>query len=153
MCRERSLPIMILPLLMLSSAVLADDAALVRCRVIPDAISRLACYDALPIAGVEDKTGPGQPGQPLLEMFGKEDSIPPAAGLPAVETNIPGHFEGCGPNTRFRLANGQVWQVADGSDRVYDAENPKVTITRGALGSFYLSLAGDNRTVRVRRIQ
>ena len=153
MRHQRSLPMLILPLLMVSSAALADDAALLRCRVIPDAIARLACYDALPVAGVDAKAAPGPPGQPLLELFGKEESIAPAAGLPAIETNIPGHFEGWGPNTRFRLANGQVWQVADGSSRMYDVDNPKVTITRGTLGSFYLSLIGDNRTVRVRRLQ
>ena len=157
MRRYRHLPTTLIPLVLLSGAALADDAALLRCRAISDAIARLSCYDAIPVAGVEAKAVPGQPApasqQTMQELFGKEESIAPPAGLPAIETNIPGRFEGWGPNTRIRLANGQVWQVADGSSRVYDMDDPKVTITRGALGAFYLSVAGDNRTVRVRRIQ
>ena len=43
--------------------------------------------------------------------------------------------------------------MTDGSSRMYDVNNPKVTITRGLLGAFYLNLEGDNRTVRVRRVQ
>ena len=156
MRRYRPLPTTLLPLLLLSSAALADDAGLLRCRAIADAIGRLACYDALPVAGVEAKAAPGpsaKADQPLHQLFGMESNIAPPEGLPALETNIQGHFEGWGPNTRFQLANGQVWQVADGSTRIYDLDNPKVTISRGMLGAFYLSLAGDNRTVRVRRIQ
>ncbi len=70
-----------------------------------------------------------------------------------IESQIPGRFEGWQPNTSIRLANGQVWQVTDGSSRMYDVNNPKVTIARGVLGAFYLNLEGDNRTVRVKRIQ
>jgi hypothetical protein len=31
-------------------------------------------------------------------------------------------------------------------------DNPKVTITRGLMGAFYLNLDGDNRTVGVKRV-
>ena len=55
----------------------------------------------------------------------------------AIESQIPGRFEGWQPNTRIRLANGQVWQVTDGSSRIYDVNNPKVEIRRGMLGAFY----------------
>jgi hypothetical protein len=33
-----------------------------------------------------------------------------------------------------------IWQVADGNSRFYSLDNPKVTITRGMLGAFYLNL-------------
>jgi len=52
-----------------------------------------------------------------------------------------------------RLANGQVWQVADGTTRLYELDNPKVTIRRGVLGAYYLDLSIDNRSIRVRRVQ
>ena len=48
--------------------------------------------------------------------------------------------------------NGQVWQVTDGSS-IYDLVNPKVMIRRGMFSALYLNIDGDNRTVRVRRIQ
>ncbi len=130
-------------------------------RAIADASARLACYDALPLAGSqakgEAKSGQGGAAQrdaaPSPEMFGLEEQIAPSLKIETIETSIPGHFEGWLPNEKILLANGQVWQVADGSSRFYSVDNPKVTITRGTLGAFYLNLSGDNRTVRVRRVQ
>ncbi len=145
------------PLLLLSSAALADDAALLRCRGIAEAAARLACYDALPLTASEAKPAQGEASQrdvrPTPEQFGLEEKVLPPRGLDEIQSQIPGRFEGWQPNTSIRLANGQVWQVTDGSSRMYDVNNPKVTITRGVLGAFYLNLEGDNRTVRVRRIQ
>lgn len=144
-------------LLLLSSAALADDAALLRCRGIAEAAARLACYDALPLTASEGKATQSEATQrnvqPTPEQFGLEQKFVPPPGLDAIESQIPGRFEGWQPNTSIRLANGQVWQVADGSSRIYDVNNPKITIKRGMLGAFYLNLEGDNRTVRVRRIQ
>lgn len=145
------------PLLLLASAALADDAALLRCRGIAEAVARLACYDGLPLTGTEAKAGQGAAAQgnvrPAPEQFGLEAMVAPPSGLDEIESQIPGLFEGWQPNSRIRLANGQVWQVTDGSSRAYEVNNPKVQIRRGALGAFYLNLEGDNRTVRVRRIQ
>lgn len=77
----------------------------------------------------------------------------PLVELPSIESTIPGHFDGWYPNRRVRLANGQVWQVADGSTRLYDLNDPKVTIRRGVLGAYYLDLTVDNRAIRVRRVE
>ena len=145
------------PLLLLSTAALADDAALLRCRGIAEASARLACYDALPLTATEGKAGQAAAKQgsqpPTPEQFGLEEKLVPPPGLDAIESSISGRFEGWQPNTTIRLANGQVWQVTDGSSRIYDVDNPKVEIRRGVLGAFYLNLAGDNRTVRVRRLR
>ena len=149
--------IKLLPLLLLSSAALADDAALLRCRGIAEASARLACYDALPLTATDGKAGQAAAkpaNQPLTaEQFGLEEQLAPKSPVDAIESQIPGFFEGWQPNTRIRLANGQVWQVTDGSSRIYDVNNPKVEIRRGMMGAFYLNLEGDNRTVRVRRLQ
>jgi len=37
-------------LLFASGAALADDAAVLKCRTLPDAASRLSCCDAMPLA-------------------------------------------------------------------------------------------------------
>ena len=160
LCRKSSVSKafkILFPLLLLSSAALADDAALLRCRGIAEASARLACYDALPLTPGDGKAGQAaakQANQPLTaEQFGLEEQLAPKSGLDAIESSILGRFEGWQPNTRIRLANGQVWQVIDGSSRIYDVNNPKVEIRRGMLGAFYLNLAGDNRTVGVRRLQ
>jgi len=172
-------------LLLISTAALADDAAILRCRAIADPSARLACYDALPLPTPESKAE----ARPVVPQPTGESKAPPAAGtagtptaeqaptpqvgalpqepqaqfglpkkaievpLEAIESRIPGHFEGWGPNSRIRLANGQVWRVDDDSSRVCDLTDPKVTIRRGLLGAYYLEFEAFNQTARVKRLQ
>jgi hypothetical protein len=146
--------IIYLPLsLFLSAAALASETTLEQCRGIADPPARLACYDALPLsattAGAEPKARvPETPAQ-----FGLSREVIPSVDLSAIESTIPGHFDGWYPNRRIRLANGQVWQVADATTRLYELDNPKVTIRRGLLGAYYLDLSIDNRSIRVTRVQ
>ena len=158
----------LLLLVLASAPVLADDAALLRCRAVADASARLACYDALPRAGGETKAPARAPAPPLAPAarpaeprpaqgqapaeFGLEQRQNPAQ-VPTIESHIPGAFEGWQPNSTIKLANGQVWQISDGSTRRIYRNNPKVTIRRGALGSFFLDVEGDNSAPRVRRLQ
>lgn len=144
-------------LLLVSNAVLADDAGLLRCRAIQESAARLACYDALVVpASPPAQPAPRAGAQPeparTTEQFGLEDKRP-AAALEAIESAIPGHFEGWRPKTRFRFANGQVWQVTDDSTARHEIDNPKVRVRRGALGAFYLEVEGTNKSPRVQRIQ
>jgi hypothetical protein len=94
--------------------------------------------------------------QPLTkqspEQFGMEHQAFKAE-LQSIESHIPGNFEGWRPRARILLANGQVWQINDDSSYVRDLKNPKVTIRRGALGSFFLEIEGDNHSPRVKRLQ
>ena len=151
----------------------AQDSGLERCRKIDDPVARLACYDALGKGGPEARpaaptpapsqapapAGAGQAGappaeaKPTAEQFGFEALTPAPKGLDKIDTRVAGKFEGWWPNAKIALANGQVWQVADGSSRVYELDSPKVTITRGMFGAFYLNVDGQNWTVRVRRVQ
>lgn len=137
---------------LMSIAGLASGATLQECRGIVDPSARLACYDALPLpagGGAESRTpAPETPAQ-----FGKTREEAPVVELSSIESTIPGHFDGWYPNRRVRLANGQVWQVADNSTRLYDLDNPKVIIRRGVLGAYYLDLVIDNHTIRVRRVE
>jgi hypothetical protein len=152
----------------------ANDGAIKRCRAVQDPAKRLACYDALPLGeaapapATPPAVAPGRaapvPGQPsaalapkpapegLEARFGLERQTP-TVELPAIESFIPGPFMGWGPNYRIRLANGQVWQIADDSSRRLDLRDPKVTVRRAALGSFFLDFEGDNRSPRVKRVQ
>lgn len=71
----------------------------------------------------------------------------------SIRSRIPGEFLGWDGETIFELENGQVWRQLDSTRlgmRVVDAE---VEISRGILGSFYLSVEGFNRRVRVERIE
>jgi len=164
MPRQIKYPVRALALVsLISGTALADDAAMLRCRSITDSTARLACYDAIAItpappgAPAAAKTVPDQATQQATQrqQFGLENTPQPGAPpvLDAIESSIPGPFEGWRGNARFQLANGQVWQVTDGSSAFENLNNPKVKIRRGALGAFYLEIEGTNRSPRVRRLQ
>ena len=146
--------------LLSSPATQADDGALRRCRGIADAAARLACYDALPLPapGAAAAAAPSVAGQSeapareasLLDRFGLEFRQPQAD---RIESHIPGLFTGWDANSQIRLANGQVWKVADGSWLHGEWNNPKVSIRRGMLGSFYLDIEGESRSPRVQRVK
>jgi hypothetical protein len=70
-----------------------------------------------------------------------------------VQSAVGAGFEGWGPNRRIRLDNGQVWQVIDGTSVVLPPGARKVTVKRGALGSFYLDFEGLKTSPRVRRVE
>lgn len=148
-----------------ATIAIADDASLQGCRAIADATRRLACYDAIPLGRAPaPSASPAAPGQPagaapaappqqtLLQRFGFESRAQPDE-LPFVDTHIPGTFTGWGPRTTIALANGQVWQVTEETSRTAYLQDPKVKITRGALGSFFMEIEGVRQAPRVRRVQ
>jgi hypothetical protein len=144
--------VVLLPLLLFCAAALADDAGILRCRAIAESGARLACYDAL-VVGAGTKAGsPQAKPRETVEQFGvaQKDRETP---LEAIESTIPGHFEGWNGNERLRLANGQVWQVVDDSKGFHSIDNPKVRIRRGLLGAYYLEIEGTNRSPRVQRVK
>lgn len=139
-----------------TSAALAQDEGLRRCRTISEAAQRLACYDALApqeSSRADSRNVSPQDGAPLrpAERFGLEHKAPPQASR--IESHIAGTFHGWGPNSEIRLANGQVWQVVDGSTMASVWENPRISIRRGTLGSFFLDIEGETRSARVRRVR
>lgn len=139
----------------------ADDAAIQRCRLETVAAQRLACYDAIPSSAraaapaAAKAPAAAVPAAPVpapqpASSFGLAS---PAGTVNALDTRIAGFFEGWGPRTRFTLANGQVWEVEDGSSAALALQDPKVRVRRGFAGAFYLELEGTNRSPRVRRLQ
>lgn len=146
-----------LPLLALAAiADAADPAALHRCRAIPEAAQRLACYDALPLpAGAGATAAPAAPPlgalqAPAASSFGLRRE---AEALDAITSHIAGLFEGWEAGSRIRLANGQLWQVVDDSRGSYYLRDPKVTVRRAAMGTFVLDIEGAKRQPRVRRLE
>ena len=148
-------------LLLAATPALADDAGLLKCRAIKESSARLACYDALQLPAATSKAAGAPPAatpqaQPAAsttpEQFGLERKLA-FTQLEAIDSTIPGRFEGWRPNENIRLANGQVWQVVDDSKGFHSIDDPKVRVRRGALGAFYLEIEGTNRSPRVRRLQ
>jgi hypothetical protein len=94
---------------------------------------------------------PAPPADPVAN-FGLEYRAPVAAA-DALSSSIVGPFPGWRPNGRIQLANGQVWQVTDGSEAAYDLRDPAVRISRGFAGTFFMEITGVAQTPRVRRVQ
>jgi hypothetical protein len=161
----------------------ANDAALQRCRAVAESAARLACYDALPIPGPAPGVAPvaaanagantvattqihaAAPGATTLSTttlraapvaaneagFGLEQKRDEQ--LKVIVSRILGPVEGWGPRTKFRLENGQLWQVSDDSTAVYNLQSPKVKIERAVLGGFEMELEGAKRAPRVKRLE
>ncbi|WP_343732958.1 hypothetical protein [Duganella sp.] len=154
-------------LMLVSTAALADDAALLKCRQLEDGPVRLACYNAIvvnpaapaPAAAAARTAAPAYttvaaPTEAeMAAMFGREPEVLKSARLNSIETSINGPFDGWVRGQRIRLANGQVWKVVDDTEDVVELNNPKVTVKRGLLGAIFLDIEGAHRNPKVQRVQ
>jgi hypothetical protein len=148
----------------------ADTAAVQRCRIVAEPAARLACYDAIALPGIGSRAGWGAPvgGAPAAasatapaataatatpaNRFGLEGrAAEPAADQ--LESRILGPVESFPKGTRYRLENGQVWEITETALGFYQLDSPTVTITRGLLGSFFMRIDGVAAAPRVRRLQ
>lgn len=138
--------------------------ALRRCAQISRGVERLACYDALaadpagdaPVAARAADPNADAPGEPRpdVDAFGAEQVEGEAAAAPEqIQSRLVGEFTGWRGNTEFRLENGQVWRQAGSGRLAWSADSPIVTIRRGVLNSYRLSVEGLNASVRVRRVR
>lgn len=166
----------LLVLLAMSGSALADDRALLHCRTIADVAGRVACYDAIPVAPAAGKVGAtaapaAAPAAVQAAPVARTAQAAPAANteagfgldtiakdrtadLKSIESTVVGKIEGWGPTTQFKLANGQVWRVVDGSSEWFiERTNPKVVLTRNAIGTVFFEVDGAKQPPRVRRVQ
>lgn len=136
-------------LLALPAQAQVADSELLRCAALPDATARLACFDELAV-GAKVRQSPQGRSAAIVAAFG----APTAADqTTSIDSEIDGLLEGWGPASQFRLRNGQVWRVSDNSSATLYLKSPKVTVRRGALGSFVIEFEGSKETARVRRVQ
>ena len=94
--------------------------------------------------GSAEKDMRGFENQPKL---GKEDRV--------IYSTIVGTFNGWKEEGElFKLANGMIWQMSE-QDTFYmpPADNAEVTVTKGFMNSWSLSVVGHNSKVSVKRIQ
>jgi len=146
------LPVLMAALLLASSTALADDAALLKCRALPDTATRLACYDAIPV-GVAGPVA-AAPSRTPEQNFGMEAVKEREAQPASIRSTVVGDFDGWGPGSQIRLANGQVWRIIDGSDAVLPRKkDAAVTIERNLFGTLFLKVDGGNSSAKVRRVQ
>lgn len=70
-----------------------------------------------------------------------------------VRSSIAGEFRGWSKGTVFTLANGESWQVTEGSYSVRAEGNPGVTIRPGVISGWYMEVDGHPVKAKVRRLK
>lgn len=102
---------------------------------------------------------PGAPGSTVVssqtDMRGFSDQPKGSKDDDVIHSTIVGTFDGWNAKgTLFKLANGMIWQqVENDSFSMSPAENPQVTIERGFMKKWHLSVDGHKSKVSVKRIQ
>ena len=152
------------------SPALADSPTAEECGRLKNDKERLACYD-LALGGGSAEEAPAArsdgatdaperaeadatPETPAVEEFGAEQV---EERIERLEARLVGDFTGWTGNTKFRLDNGQVWQQTKNYIPDYEPREPipqpRVTISRGLMGSYNLKIEGVKRVVQVKRIK
>lgn len=71
-----------------------------------------------------------------------------------LRATIPGKFRGWrGKGFQFELDNGQVWETTERDRFVVRLEDPVITIEKGLLGVYFLSVEGYGSRVKVKRVE
>ncbi len=73
-----------------------------------------------------------------------------------IRSRIKGTFKGWKGNTKFYLENGQVWQQRNqkgGTRWTVNLDNPKVIITTNFFGLQILTIEGEDKSTKVKRIR
>ena len=147
-------------LFLVSGAALADDTAMRACRTVTESAARLNCYDKIELmstVNVRPAPAPAAPALTPQQSFG----LAPAAlavqkapeKIDAIESTVVGDFDGWGPSTTFKLANGQTWKVIDGSEAILPrTTSQKIKISRNYIGTLFLTVEGSNNSAKVRRV-
>jgi hypothetical protein len=141
----------------------STESSLVRalraCAALGHDAERLACYDRM--AETLASGGPLDSGSPLpQEMFGAGRK--PAQGAPAESTakrkqlteitaNVALVREARDGSVLIELDNGQVWKQSSSNTSLLLRAGDRVTISRGALGTFRLATP-NGRFAQVRRL-
>jgi hypothetical protein len=136
-----------------------DLAAARACAGITDTAARLACYDAA-FAATHAPVTPPAASNPPTAQFGYDGQPPPELQRKA-RANLPKKLQfkvqsvvpvGQG---RYRLTmdNGQIWETRQADWALEFKSNDTVTISRMVFDTYQISLAGQGRSVGVKRIQ
>ncbi len=133
--------VLLVPLSAHADSTDADD-----CTRIENDTQRLKCYDDLFKRAADEVRN---------SEFGAEQIEAPPIDF--LEARLVGDFKGWTGKTVFTLDNGQVWRQTKNYIQDYTPRDPvptpKVTISKGMMGSYNLQVEGVKRIVQVRRVK
>lgn len=144
-------------LLPLSTIASATDMPSHPCSKVVEPVERLSCYDkAFPPPPAVHEAMAGK----AVRDFGLDKQAAPVRNSGSVESVDPDRIEskvikvvyGPGGGRTVTLDNGQVWALTESTSRGHMTEGERVSVRKGALGSFMLvTQAGVG--LRVRRVR
>jgi hypothetical protein len=140
------------------------------CRNLADDGDRLACYDAAfgrdsvnEVAASRTDAATEAPAEAETDTTPENSAVAEFGAeqveqrIDHLEARLAGDFTGWTGNTKFRLDNGQVWEQTKNYIPNYEPREPisqpRVTISRGLMGSYNLRVDGVKRIVQVKRIK
>jgi hypothetical protein len=145
----------------------ASLAALLACRALTSASSRLACFDresaalsaaSSPLVSTTPAAPASAPGAPqhaeLSDTAGatRNTAGTRAADQPNIEAHIIGLSQAAGGRLIFELDNGQVWRQSEPEEDMLAKIGDAATISHGLLGSYWLELRS-HRGCKVKRVR
>lgn len=133
------------------------------CAAITDDAKRLACYDQFFIkdeSSVVDMNNkvtasdkkPAIASENKVQSFGKEQ-IRNENDIDAISSTAKGSFRNWQEGMVIELENEQSWKIIQTRDVYHVAKSPKVTIEKGSLGTYFMSVEGLNRRFKVKRVK
>lgn len=156
-------------------------AEIAKCADVADAAERLKCFDAaMPRArnalavpapaaaaapqastksGLLDWFGFARPEKPVTkpEEFGKPPPEPGPGEITEITAGVIEFARTARGKALFVLDNGQVWRQIDSDGTTVFDPSPgrpmRVTVGRGALGSYNLEIEGRNGLIKVNRLK
>ena len=141
-----------------------DLHALQACTRLGDDAARLSCYDVAMgmskfdsgAARPQSATQPTAVDTQPQANFGDDGRLHTKTDTPPPK-NLSARVREASPLPaglyRLTLDNGQVWDTTQADSALAFKSNDAITITRGWLGSYYISLAGHSTSLSVARKQ
>jgi hypothetical protein len=133
--------------------------AIARCAEIADNLERLTCYDRQNPPRPAKAGAPANPGADFgvnEEMMRKRQAAGEAAARPKdpdrLTAKVTRVFASATGETLVELDNGQVWQQIQHRIEAIAAPGDDITLTRGALGSYFL-VSKSRLSTRVKRVK
>lgn len=151
---------------------------LLSCSKVSGDTNRLACYDRIVSTLTKEKIVDNKATEtvipktvlaappkkmnpaPAPEVESSQDSkivYSDARTIQKIEARLIGDFKGWNKYSIFKLDNGQIWRAVRSNARTKKMgaalKDPKVTITRGAIGSYDLRIEGVFGKLKVKRVK
>lgn len=96
-----------------------------------------------------------QTDEDVYATFGLESEHPRAQARDEMNSYLVGELDGWQKGRRIRLANGQVWEIANSPSEMFGVPvaNVPVTVERAFMGTFRMRIGDKRPAVRVRRVE